>query len=197
MPPRAPAPPPQASSNPPSVPLPDSTPDKPKLTGYRLLVVSLTIGFGTAQAILTYQRHTFTPTTLGWIFGIVITLFLAWLGWYENIRSYANLRYWLFERDYISDVCRLLWKGFIKGDYSWRNRAWMLYVSRSNVSSAHSLHFGIHFWIIPAVLYDIPLAGGADMEGNHIRGTSIYIWGTSVYRLVIVAKLSTCSPIYQ
>jgi hypothetical protein len=73
-PPRAPAPPPQAYANPPSVPLPDSTPDKPKLTGYRLLAVSLTIGFGTAQAILTYQRHTFAPTTLGWIFGIVITL---------------------------------------------------------------------------------------------------------------------------
>jgi hypothetical protein len=73
-PPRAPAPPPQAYANPPSVPLPDSTPDKPKLTGYRLLAVSLTIGFGTAQAILTYQGHTFAPTTLGWIFGIVITL---------------------------------------------------------------------------------------------------------------------------
>ncbi|KAF8841845.1 hypothetical protein BDN67DRAFT_478063 [Paxillus ammoniavirescens] len=114
-PPRALATPPQASANPPSVPPPDSTPDKPKLTGYRLLVVSLTTGFGTAQAILTYQGHTFAPTTLGWIFGIVITLFLAWLGWYENIRSYANLRYWLFERDYISDVCWLLWKGFITG----------------------------------------------------------------------------------
>jgi hypothetical protein len=120
----------------------------------------------------------------------VVSDSLAWLGWYENIRSYANLRYWLFERDYISDVCWLLWKGFITGDYSWRNSAWMLYVPRSNVSSAHSLHFGIHSWIIRAVLYDIPLGGGADMEGNHI-------WSTSVYRLVFVDGLSTCLSVYQ
>ncbi|KIK97237.1 hypothetical protein PAXRUDRAFT_825126 [Paxillus rubicundulus Ve08.2h10] len=101
----------QASANPPSVPPPDSTPDQPKLTGYRLLVVSLTIGFGTAQAILTYQGHKFAPTTLAWISGIVITLFLAWVGWYENIRSYENLRYWLFERDYTSDIVRSYAKG--------------------------------------------------------------------------------------
>ncbi|KIJ18271.1 hypothetical protein PAXINDRAFT_179526, partial [Paxillus involutus ATCC 200175] len=115
--------------------------------------------------------HTFAPTTLGWIFGIVITLSLTWLGWYENIRSYANLRYWLFERDYKSDICWLLWKGFIAGDY-------------------FCLHFGIHSWNIRAVLYDIPLGGGVDREGNHI-------WGTSVYRLVVVDGLSTCLPVYQ
>jgi hypothetical protein len=66
----------------------------------------------------------------------------------------------------------------------------MLYVPRSNVSSAHSLHFGIHSWNIRAVLYDIPLGGGVDREGNHI-------WGTSVYRLVVVDGLSTCLPVYQ
>ncbi|KAF9221699.1 hypothetical protein BS17DRAFT_647368, partial [Gyrodon lividus] len=75
-----------------------------KLTGYRLLVVSLTIVFGTAQAVLTLQGQKSAPPTLGWVFGVVITLFLIWLGWYENVRSHETLRYRLFEKDYTSDV---------------------------------------------------------------------------------------------
>ncbi|TFK32257.1 hypothetical protein BDQ12DRAFT_566462, partial [Crucibulum laeve] len=56
----------------------------PKVTAYRLIVIVLTFGFGLAKAIVTYQGKAIYSVTLEWIFGVVIFLFLYWLGLYEN-----------------------------------------------------------------------------------------------------------------
>jgi len=47
---------------------------KPLITGYRLLVTLLTIIFGMSKAILSYRSQSAAPTTLDWVFGVVVTL---------------------------------------------------------------------------------------------------------------------------
>lgn len=46
----------------------------PKLTGYRLMVIVLTVGFGLSKAILTYRGESIAPTTLEWVFSVVVFL---------------------------------------------------------------------------------------------------------------------------
>jgi hypothetical protein len=46
----------------------------PKLTGYRLIVIALTVGFGLSKAILCYKGKSIAPITLEWVFGVVIYL---------------------------------------------------------------------------------------------------------------------------
>ena len=46
----------------------------PKLTGYRLIVIVLTVGFTLSKAILSYQNKLIAPITLEWVFGVVISL---------------------------------------------------------------------------------------------------------------------------
>jgi len=110
---------------------PLQTATRPKLTGYRLLVVSTTVAFGSAKAILTSQGRKLAPTTLEWIFGIIITLLsgfshlcrsfdnplrhirLIWLGWYENLRRFGSLGYLLFEKDYACDIYKAFKGGYV------------------------------------------------------------------------------------
>jgi hypothetical protein len=47
---------------------------KPLITGYRLLVSLITVTFGMSKAVLSYQGQSAAPTTLDWVFGVVITL---------------------------------------------------------------------------------------------------------------------------
>ncbi|KAF9480520.1 hypothetical protein BDN70DRAFT_877510 [Pholiota conissans] len=46
----------------------------PKLTGYRLLVIFLTAGFGLSKAKLSYNGQSTAPNTLDWLYGVVAFL---------------------------------------------------------------------------------------------------------------------------
>lgn len=46
----------------------------PILTGYRLLVIFATFGYGTAKAILASHGKTLMPQTMEWVIGIIVTL---------------------------------------------------------------------------------------------------------------------------
>ncbi|KDQ50622.1 hypothetical protein JAAARDRAFT_186087 [Jaapia argillacea MUCL 33604] len=70
----------------------------PRLTGYRFLVISSTAGFGISKAVAAYRGESVASTTLEWTFSVVVSLFLYWLGLYQdNAPATAG---WLFERDY-------------------------------------------------------------------------------------------------
>ncbi|KAI9459827.1 hypothetical protein F5148DRAFT_274400 [Russula earlei] len=55
-----------------------------KLTGYRLLNMSVVFLFGLTKAILTYMGQSAAPTTLDWILGSFLAVFLYWIGLYES-----------------------------------------------------------------------------------------------------------------
>ncbi|TDL18173.1 hypothetical protein BD410DRAFT_775208 [Rickenella mellea] len=78
----------------------------PKLTGYRLLLISLTLAFGISKAITSYQGLSFAPTTLEWIFGVVVGIALYWIGLYEDVSTHPIA--WLFQTDYYGSVALLL-----------------------------------------------------------------------------------------
>ncbi|KJA28152.1 hypothetical protein HYPSUDRAFT_34514 [Hypholoma sublateritium FD-334 SS-4] len=46
----------------------------PKVTGYRLLVIGLTAGFGLSKAKLSYQGQSTAPNTLDWLYGVIAFL---------------------------------------------------------------------------------------------------------------------------
>jgi hypothetical protein len=45
-----------------------------KLTGYRLLNMSVVFAFGITKAILTYMGQSVAPTTLDWVAGVLLTI---------------------------------------------------------------------------------------------------------------------------
>ncbi|KAH9034545.1 hypothetical protein EDB84DRAFT_62163 [Lactarius hengduanensis] len=55
-----------------------------KLTGYRLLNITIVFSFGIAKAILTYKGRSTEPTTLDWVGGALLAVFLYWMGLYEQ-----------------------------------------------------------------------------------------------------------------
>jgi len=60
-----------------------STPWHPKLTGFRLLVIFLTVGLGTAKAITTLHGQIWTSVTLEWMIGVAVSL--ASVGFLKSI----------------------------------------------------------------------------------------------------------------
>ncbi|KDQ58460.1 hypothetical protein JAAARDRAFT_176422 [Jaapia argillacea MUCL 33604] len=79
---------------------------RPQFTGYRALVILLTVGFGSLKAILSYKNLTIASTTVEWISGVVIYVGLFWLGLYET--AHPSAIPWLFERDYTHSVRRFV-----------------------------------------------------------------------------------------
>ncbi|TDL19076.1 hypothetical protein BD410DRAFT_806027 [Rickenella mellea] len=69
----------------------------PTITPYRLIITCLTAGFGLSKASLAYRGLSASPTTLEWIFGVIVTITLFWLGLYEE--SAPQSFTWLFEKD--------------------------------------------------------------------------------------------------
>ena len=49
----------------------------PRMTGYRLLTLLLTAGFGLSKAKLSYEGYSTAPNTLDWLYGVVA--FLMWV----------------------------------------------------------------------------------------------------------------------
>lgn len=47
---------------------------QPRLTGYQILYVIFTAGFGLSKAGLAYRGYSTTPTTLDWLYGVVVFL---------------------------------------------------------------------------------------------------------------------------
>ncbi|KAF8967693.1 hypothetical protein BDZ97DRAFT_505399 [Flammula alnicola] len=78
----------------------------PKMTGYRILVIFLTAGFGLSKAKLSYQGKSTAPNTLDWMYGVVAFLILYWLGIYER-HSMHNMRL-MFEVDYLAGLWKLI-----------------------------------------------------------------------------------------
>ncbi|PPQ90777.1 hypothetical protein CVT25_010166 [Psilocybe cyanescens] len=83
----------------------------PRMTGYRILVIALTTGFGLSKAKLSYDGYSTAPNTLDWLYGVVAFLIIYWLGIYE--RHAMHSMPWLFEIDYFV----LIWR-FITGKNS-------------------------------------------------------------------------------
>ncbi|KDQ58459.1 hypothetical protein JAAARDRAFT_154948 [Jaapia argillacea MUCL 33604] len=78
----------------------------PQFTGYRALVILLTVGFGSLKAISSYTNLTIVSTAVEWIFGVVVYIGLFWLGLYET--THPSAIPWLFERDYTHSVRRFV-----------------------------------------------------------------------------------------
>ncbi|TDL13295.1 hypothetical protein BD410DRAFT_779258 [Rickenella mellea] len=69
----------------------------PKLTGYRLIVLTLTTVFGISKAVLMYNGQYTAPNILDWQFGVICIIGLFWLGWYET--SHPPWMRWMFDDD--------------------------------------------------------------------------------------------------
>ncbi|KAJ7141345.1 hypothetical protein C8R44DRAFT_763235 [Mycena epipterygia] len=75
----------------------------PRLTGYRILFFLLTAGFGAIKAFFSYKGQTTSPTTLDWVYGVVVVSALYWLGLYEE-ECAGKLPRWIFETDAVDVV---------------------------------------------------------------------------------------------
>ncbi|KAF7357774.1 hypothetical protein MVEN_00823400 [Mycena venus] len=75
----------------------------PRLTAYRILCFALTAGFGAVKAVLSYRGQTTAPTTLDWIYGIIVGSALYWLGLYEE-ECPGKLPDWIFKTDVVESV---------------------------------------------------------------------------------------------
>ncbi|KAF8995233.1 hypothetical protein BDQ17DRAFT_1430493 [Cyathus striatus] len=91
----------------------------PRLTGYRILVVALTAGFGFFKALLSYLGKNTAPNTLDWMYGVVVFLLLYWMGIYEKYTLH-NVP-WLFEWDYMEGAWRALDRHVGNGNGSVQN----------------------------------------------------------------------------
>jgi len=78
------------------------------MTGYRILVIVLTAGFGLSKAKLSYEGYSTAPNTLDWLYGVVAFLVLYWLGIYER-HAMHNMPL-MFEVDYVAVLWRFITK---------------------------------------------------------------------------------------
>ncbi|KAJ6494972.1 hypothetical protein DFH09DRAFT_1002534 [Mycena vulgaris] len=79
----------------------------PRLTGYRILFFVFTAGFGAVKALFSYHGQTVAPTTLDWMYGVVVVSLLYWLGLYED-ECAGKLPCWMFEADAVEGVKELM-----------------------------------------------------------------------------------------
>jgi len=77
-----------------------------KVTGYRLLNVTLVLTFGVSRVVLKYHGQTVAPTILEWVMGVIITIGLYWLGFYEGIDP--PIWPWFFHKDYSRPFLRYM-----------------------------------------------------------------------------------------
>ncbi|KIM49824.1 hypothetical protein M413DRAFT_438943 [Hebeloma cylindrosporum] len=82
----------------------------PKITVYRLLVISTTISLGSAKAAATFNGKSYVSITIEWISGVAVFCSLFMVGWFEGDSSHYPKLAWLFE----SDLIRLTWRAFKK-----------------------------------------------------------------------------------
>ncbi|KAH6899378.1 hypothetical protein BKA70DRAFT_1314245 [Coprinopsis sp. MPI-PUGE-AT-0042] len=84
-------------------------PKHPPITGYRFLVTLCVVGVGSLKAALSFKGKSTEPTTIEWVFGVIITVSFYCLGLYEA--STTRVLPLLFEEDYgkqLLSISRLL-----------------------------------------------------------------------------------------
>ncbi|KAF4613965.1 hypothetical protein D9613_007972 [Agrocybe pediades] len=83
----------------------------PRLTPYRLCILTTTLGFGTAKAIATQKGSTVLPITLEWISGVVLFIAFFFTGKYDsqsNTGTGAHTYWsWIFRMDCMEFVWSL------------------------------------------------------------------------------------------
>ncbi|TDL19100.1 hypothetical protein BD410DRAFT_684318, partial [Rickenella mellea] len=67
----------------------------PAITPCRFVIICLTGGFGLSKAFLAYRGLSSFPTTLEWVFGVVVSIAVFWLGIFEEEAPPSCS--WLFE----------------------------------------------------------------------------------------------------
>jgi hypothetical protein len=82
-----------------------------KVTGYRLLVVIVTLAFVLSKGVVEYKGRSLVSTTLDWIMGVVLGIALLWLGLYQSV----DPPIWplFFHRDYsgpVFSVIQTVWR---------------------------------------------------------------------------------------
>ncbi|KIM49827.1 hypothetical protein M413DRAFT_408142 [Hebeloma cylindrosporum] len=75
---------------------------QPKITLYRLLVISTTISLGSAKAVAVFYGKSYVSITIEWIAGVAVSIFLYILGLYES--NPFNMMPYLFEIHYDNQV---------------------------------------------------------------------------------------------
>ncbi|KAI0263242.1 hypothetical protein BC834DRAFT_827751 [Gloeopeniophorella convolvens] len=83
-----------------------------KLTGYRLLNMTVVFSFGLVKAVLTYMGDSVAPTTMDWISGSVLAVALYWVGLYEGVKTPSWD--WFFHVDLVYSI-RYFLKRFVGG----------------------------------------------------------------------------------
>ncbi|TEB27242.1 hypothetical protein FA13DRAFT_946534 [Coprinellus micaceus] len=56
----------------------------PTLTGYRLLVTTTAVVFGSTKAVLAYLGYTTAPRAIEWVYGVAVSMVLYWVGLHEH-----------------------------------------------------------------------------------------------------------------
>ncbi|KDR67394.1 hypothetical protein GALMADRAFT_232064 [Galerina marginata CBS 339.88] len=74
----------------------------PKLTPYRVAIISTTLCLGTAKAVLTQQGRSFAPITLEWIMSVVLMLVFQISSDYDSGGRAPSFLSWFFTFDCIS-----------------------------------------------------------------------------------------------
>jgi len=74
-----------------------------KITGYRVLNMSVVFAFGLTKGILTYMGQSAAPTTLDWVSGAVLAVILYWIGLHET--THLRRWEWFFEVDLTPAIC--------------------------------------------------------------------------------------------
>ncbi|PPQ83886.1 hypothetical protein CVT25_000630 [Psilocybe cyanescens] len=81
----------------------------PKITPYRLAILTTTVGLGTAKAIVTQKGGAIVSTTLEWVAGMLLSLLFLVLSDYESredvVPPYLS---WLFKPDCMDLIWKLL-----------------------------------------------------------------------------------------
>ncbi|KDR80971.1 hypothetical protein GALMADRAFT_91662 [Galerina marginata CBS 339.88] len=80
----------------------------PKITIYRLLMLSTTLGFGTAKVITAYQQKSYVSTTIEWVSGVAVFLVFFLVNIVEGDPSQKGQLGWLLQYD----TLELLWSIF-------------------------------------------------------------------------------------
>ncbi|KAJ7282828.1 hypothetical protein C8J57DRAFT_1122747 [Mycena rebaudengoi] len=75
----------------------------PRVTGYRIVFFILTGGFGSLKAFFAYRGESTTPTTLDWVYGVVVVYILYWLGLYEEDCP-EKFPHWMFQTDLVESA---------------------------------------------------------------------------------------------
>jgi len=141
-----------------------------KLTGYRLLNMLALITFGLAKSILSYEGYSVAPNTLDWVLGVVLGLFLYWLGLYEDVRP--PVMPWLFKEDYTPEVI-ILPSRFIA------HTMYYLFISSG------ILHLGLHTFTF-FIVYLFALMTGNINVG---RGVVIFVAVVSLLQTKRITRL--------